>query len=133
MCLFYINLARSYYTRLCLMFPLLMGLLAIYFHNNLRDFLICSNREEFLRYDLEDFWAPNTYEKEDITNLPRYHPYRILILIVCKYWTKGGQLSHRQALGFYRRDKKIRLSSESAGEIIFWQFRPSSFLSHQQR
>ena len=81
------------------MFPLLMGLLAIYFHNNLRDFLICSNREEFLRYDLEDFWAPNTYEKEDITNLPRYHPYRILILIVCKYRTKGGQLSHRQALG----------------------------------
>ena len=81
------------------MFPLFMGLLAIYFHNNLRDFLICSNREEFLRYDLEDFWAPNTYEKEDLTNLPRYHPYKILILIVCKYsakgkgWDKAGKLN----------------------------------------
>ena len=62
-----------------------MGLLAVYFHNNLRDFLICANREEFLRYDLEDFWAPTTYEKEDITNLSSYHPYRILIIIVCEY------------------------------------------------
>ena len=64
-----------------------MGLLAVYNHNNLRDFLICSNREEFLRYDLEDFWAPTIYEREDPTNLSVYHPYNILIMIVCEYQT----------------------------------------------
>ena len=72
---------------MCLLFPLWMGLLAIYFHNNLRDYLICANREEFLRYDLEDFWAPTIYEKvgeEDLINLPRYHPYRILLLLLCE-------------------------------------------------
>ena len=54
-----------------------MGLLAVYNHNNLRDFLICSNREEFLRYNLEDFWAPTVYDGEALTTLSVYHPYRI--------------------------------------------------------
>ena len=73
---------------MCLLVPLWMGLFAIYFHNNLRDYLICANREEFLRYDLDDFWAPTIYEKEgeeDVTNLPKFHPYRILILLICEY------------------------------------------------
>ena len=77
------------FARICLWFPLMTGLSSIYFHNNLRGYLICSNREEFLRYDLEDFWAPVTYAKEHLTNLPGYHPYNIMIYIVCEshLWT----------------------------------------------
>ncbi len=62
----------------------MMGLLSVHFHNNVRGYLICSNREESLRYDLEDFWAPITYKMEHLTNLPGYHPYNILIYIVCE-------------------------------------------------
>ena len=39
------------------MLPTITALLSVFFHDNIRAFLICSSREEDLRFDLTDFWV----------------------------------------------------------------------------
>ena len=39
------------------------ALLSVYYHDNIRDFLICSSREEDLRFDLKDFWIKEVGKK----------------------------------------------------------------------
>ena len=70
--------------RICILFPLMMGLVSVHFYNNSRGYLICSNREEFLRYNLQDFWDEINYEKEHLNNLPGYHPFNMMIYIICE-------------------------------------------------
>lgn len=78
----------------------MMGLVSVHFHNNLRGYLICSNREEFLRYNLEDFWATINYENERLTNLPLYHPYNMMIIIVCESFNIVWKVLMRHFLVF---------------------------------
>ena len=62
-----------------------MGLIITNVHNSLRGYLICSEREEFLRFNLENFWIPVPYDGRRFTNFPIYHPFQILVYITCKY------------------------------------------------
>ena len=68
------------------MFSVVVGLITTYVHNSLRSYLICSKREEFLRFNLEDFWSPDPYDGSSFTKFPLYHPFKILSWILCKYW-----------------------------------------------
>ena len=52
------------------------------YSDNLRDFLICSNREERLRFNLEDLFQDNGY-RELLQNLDILHPYSLLIYAIC--------------------------------------------------
>ena len=70
--------------RWCFLIPLLLSIFSVMQHNNLRDYLICTSREEQLRFNLENFWMSEEYP-ESLTTLPFYHPYEVLIQIVCKY------------------------------------------------
>ena len=72
--------------RFCLVFSVTMGLITTIIHNSIRGYLICSEREEFLRYNLKDFWTPTPYDDSSISNLPKYHPFVIVTYILCKYW-----------------------------------------------
>ena len=72
--------------RFCLVFSVAMGLEITSKHNSLRGYLICSEREEFLRFNLEDFWISNSYDGSSFFNLPVYHPLKILSGILCKQW-----------------------------------------------
>ena len=52
-----IQVKTSFWTcRFSLLLPLLTSLLSVLYHDRTRDFLICSSREEVLRFNLEDFW-----------------------------------------------------------------------------
>ena len=68
------------------MFSVVVGLITTYVHNNMRNYLICSKREEFLRFNLEDFWSPDPYDGSSFTSFPLYHPFKIFTWILCKYW-----------------------------------------------
>ena len=72
--------------RFCLVFSVVMGLITTHVHNSLRGYLICSEREESLRFNLEDFWIPVPYDGVRFTNFPVYHPFQILSYIICKSW-----------------------------------------------
>ena len=72
--------------RFCLMISVVVGLITTYVHNSLRSYLICSEREEFLRFNLEDFWSPAPYDGSSFTNFPVYHPFKIMSWSLCKYW-----------------------------------------------
>ena len=50
--------------------------------DNLRDFLICSNREERLRFNMEENIQDVGYN-EKLHNLDILHPYSLLIYIIC--------------------------------------------------
>ena len=52
------------------------------YSDNLRDFLICSNREERLRFNMEDMIQDIGYQ-ERLHNLDIHHPYSLLIYIIC--------------------------------------------------
>ena len=67
--------------RLSISLPLSFAFITILFSDNLRDFLICSNREERLRFNLEDFYQEIGY-KELLHNLNIYHPYSLLVFII---------------------------------------------------
>ena len=73
--------------RFCLVFSVVMGLIITYVHDSLRGYLICSKREEFLRFNLEDFWISAPYNGSRFSNLSVYHPYNILSGIICKQCT----------------------------------------------
>ena len=73
--------------RVCLVVSVVMGLIMTYVHDSLRGYLICSKREEFLRFNLEDFWISTPYDGSRLSNLPIYHPYNILSDIICKHCT----------------------------------------------
>ena len=59
--------------RICLVVSVVMGLVITNVHNSLRGYLICSKREEFLRFNLEDFWISAPYDGSRFSNLPVYH------------------------------------------------------------
>ena len=67
--------------RWCLSFPLLVACMTVYFHTNLRDYLICSSREEQLRFNLHNFWESKHYP-ESLTNLVWYHPFEIAVQLI---------------------------------------------------
>ena len=80
------KLNMSNILRLCLVFSVVVGLMITHVHNSLRSYLICSEREEFLRFNLEDFWSPAPYDGSSFTSFPEYHPFKILSWSLCKYW-----------------------------------------------
>ena len=51
------------------------------YSDNLRDFLICSNREERLRFNLDDIILDNGYQ-ELLHNLDINHPYSLLVFTI---------------------------------------------------
>ena len=58
--------------------------MSMLYSDNLRDFLICSNREERLRFNMEDIIQANGY-KELVHNLDPLHPYSLLVYTICKW------------------------------------------------
>ena len=42
--------------RTSLLLPLITALLSVLYRDNMRSFLICSSKEEVLRFDTRDFW-----------------------------------------------------------------------------
>lgn len=56
--------------------------MSMLYSDDKRDFLICSNREERLRFNMEDITQDNGY-KERLHNFGVLHPYSLLIYIIC--------------------------------------------------
>ena len=56
--------------------------MSLFYSDVKRDFLICSNREERLRFNMEDIIQDVGY-KERLHNLGVLHPYSLLIYIIC--------------------------------------------------
>ena len=69
---------------LCLMFPVAVATLTVIYREHVRDYLICCSQEERLRFNLQDFWLEANYHNEDLSNLPRYHLFRILLAFICE-------------------------------------------------
>ena len=88
------------------------ALLSVYYHDNIRDFLICSSREEDLRFDLMNFWVKEVRKsfteryiyskslqgyKENLTTLPWFHPFEIFVktlstlMNIFYFWVEGFQ------------------------------------------
>ena len=65
------------------MFSAAVATLSVVYREHVRDFLICSSREERLRFNLQDFWLEANYN-ENLSNLPRYHIFRILYSVICE-------------------------------------------------
>ena len=45
------------------MLPTVTAFFSVYFHDNIRAYLICSSREEDLRFDLMNFWVKEVRKK----------------------------------------------------------------------
>ena len=67
--------------RFSISFPFCFALITMLYSDNLRDFLICSNQEERLRFNTRDFTVDNGY-KELLHNLHILHPYSLLLFII---------------------------------------------------
>ena len=52
--------------------------------DSMRGFLICSGKEEALRFSLENLLEDQSYIDGMLSKLPLYHPYQILIFVICK-------------------------------------------------
>ena len=68
---------------------MLNGIFTLIYHNHVRDFLICSGREEFLRFNLENFWNTerDRIESQEWMNLSWYHPLRLFTKFICKLFS----------------------------------------------
>ena len=55
------------------------------YREHVRDFMICSAREQELRYNIQDFYLDKHY-KEELVILPFYHPFKALYYLICKHW-----------------------------------------------
>ena len=64
--------------------PLAVSLVTLLYRDHVRDFLICSSTEERLRFNLRDFWLEANYQDENFGNLPPYHPFCVLLIVICK-------------------------------------------------
>ena len=71
-------------SRVCVSVPLAVSLVTLLYRDHVRDFLICSSREERLRFNLRDFWLEANYQDENFGNLPPYHPFCVLLITICK-------------------------------------------------
>ena len=56
--------------------------MSLFYSDVKRDFLICSNREERLRFNMEDITLDNGYN-ERLHSFGVLHPYSLLIYIIC--------------------------------------------------
>ena len=85
--------------RFCLFCPVLNGIFTLIYHNHFRDFLICSGREEFLRFNLEDFWNTeiDRIESEELMNLSWYHPLRLFAKFMCKFFSHESDYTFTNA------------------------------------
>ena len=72
---------REALLRLCLGIPVLVASLSMTQLNNIRDYLMCTGREEVVRYNIENFHEEDSVGGYAIL-LPVYHPYRILAMII---------------------------------------------------
>ena len=52
---------KQFYIRMSLIVPTFTALLSVLHHDKIRDFLICSSREEDLRFNLNDFWLKEVW------------------------------------------------------------------------
>ena len=71
---------------LCLMFPVAVATMSVVYREHVRDYLICCSQEERLRFNLQDFWLEANYHNENLSNLPRYHIFPILVSVTCEIY-----------------------------------------------
>ena len=74
---------RKNLLRMCLVFPVFVGSLSLFYADNMRDYVMCNGREETLRFNTKNFFEDLSYD-ESVFNLPFYHPYKIFALFLCK-------------------------------------------------
>lgn len=61
--------------------PIVMASVSMFYLDNLRDSIMCTGREEMLRFNTENFLKDVTHSGVVIL-LPLLHPYRIFALIL---------------------------------------------------
>ena len=74
---------RKILLRMCLVFPVLVGSLSLFYKDNMRDSVICNGREEMLRFNTNNFLEDISYD-ESVFNLPFHHPFKILAMFLGK-------------------------------------------------
>ena len=74
---------RKILLRMCLVLPIFMAFLALYYADNMRDSVMCNGREEMLRFNTNNFLEDVSYNESVIT-LPFYHPYKLFAIILGK-------------------------------------------------
>ena len=74
---------RKILLRMCLVLPIIMASLALYYADNMRDSVMCNGREELLRFNTNNFLEDVSYNEHVIT-LPFHHPYKLLALFLGK-------------------------------------------------
>ena len=83
---------------------MLVSVIHVAYHDKMRDFMICSAKEEDLRYNLDNFLIEEEYP-ESLTTLPWYHPYELLVQIICRVLIKI--YAWQEAL-FFTKNKTIK-------------------------
>ena len=67
----------------CAFVPVFVAALSVFFLDQLRDSNMCNGREEVLRFNINNFLQPVSYN-EFVVQLPLYHPYSVLLLVIGK-------------------------------------------------
>ena len=70
--------------RMNLIWPMIGVIMTLVTMDSMRGFLICSGKEEALRFSLENLLEDQSYIDGMLSKLPLYHPYQILIFVICK-------------------------------------------------
>ena len=69
--------------RICWVLPTFMASLALFYSDNMRGFIMCTGREEILRFNTNNFLEDVSYD-ESLMTLPFHHPYKILRVLLGK-------------------------------------------------
>ena len=75
---------RKILLRMCLVFPIFLGSLSLFYKDNMRDSVMCNGREELLLFNINNFLEDISYDGS-VFNLPFHHPYKIFAIFLCKY------------------------------------------------
>ena len=74
---------RKILLRICLVFPVFLGSLSLFYADNIRGNVMCNGREETLRFNTNNFLEDVSYD-ESVFILPFYHPYKIFAFFLGK-------------------------------------------------
>ena len=74
---------RKILLRMCLVFPIFLGSLSLFYKDNMRDSVMCNGREELLLFNINNILEDISYDGS-VINLPFHHPYKIFGLFMCK-------------------------------------------------
>ena len=70
--------------RACLWVPFVVGFLCMVYMNDLQPGLMCTRREEVVRFNLDDFYGNVEYPNK-LFLVPLFHPFKLVCLFIGEF------------------------------------------------